>query len=304
LKLVSIGDPGHERPGVVHGDQVVNLGAIRPSWPGSWRGILEAGWLPEVPSAVAEALRASLEGPRSGGTAGEAVPNRESLLYPLDSIRLGPPIPDPSKIVAVGLNYRDHALEQKKEPPAVPLLFAKAPSSLIGPRDPILLPDPAVEDQVDAEGELCVVIGRRTRNVSASEAGDAVLGFTIMNDVSGRRAQYSDKQWFRGKSFDCFAPCGPWIVTGDELGSPSNLAVEVDWDSAPMQRGNTRDLIFGVNALIAYASRTMTLLPGDLIATGTPAGVGVFRDPPVFLRSGQIVTVRVQGVGELVNPVA
>jgi 2-keto-4-pentenoate hydratase/2-oxohepta-3-ene-1,7-dioic acid hydratase in catechol pathway len=223
--------------------------------------------------------------------------------FPIDRVRLGPPVNDPSKIVALGLNYRDHAREQKKEPPAVPLLFAKAPSCLIGPADPIRLPDPAVEDQVDAEAELCLVIGRRGRNIAEERALEHVLGFTIMNDVSGRRAQYGDKQWFRGKSFDTFGPCGPWVVTRDELADPGALNLEADWGDVPMQRGNTRDLIFPAPFVVSYVSRMMTLCPGDLITTGTPAGVGVFRDPPVFLRRGETVTIRLENVGVLRNPV-
>jgi 2-keto-4-pentenoate hydratase/2-oxohepta-3-ene-1,7-dioic acid hydratase in catechol pathway len=185
----------------------------------------------------------------------------------------------------------------------VPLLFAKAPSCLIGARDPIHLPDPSIEDQVDAEAELCVVIGRGGRQITESAALDHVLGYTIMNDVSGRRAQYGDKQWFRGKSFDTFGPCGPWIVTADELGDPGGLALEADWGPRPMQRGHTRDLIFSVPFVVSYVSRMMTLRPGDLITTGTPAGVGVFRDPQVFLGKGDVVTVRLEKVGHLSNPV-
>jgi 2,4-didehydro-3-deoxy-L-rhamnonate hydrolase len=225
------------------------------------------------------------------------------VFLPCRGVRLGPPVPDPGKIVALGLNYRDHAQEQKKEPPTAPLLFAKAPSCLIGPADPIRLPDPSIEDQVDAEAELCVVIGQRSSGLAPEKALDAVLGFTIMNDVSGRRTQYGDKQWFRGKSFDTFGPCGPWIVTRDELPDPSGLALEADWGDRPMQRGNTRDLIFSVPELVSYVSRMMTLYPGDLITTGTPAGVGVFREPPAFLRRGDSVVIRLEKVGELRNPV-
>jgi acylpyruvate hydrolase len=315
MKLVSFGSPGEERPGVVVDDRVVDLLSVRPEWPRSWRGILRAGLLPasgprrEIEEAVREGLgrrrRMGFYGAAAeDGQRADAMPSRDEHAGPLlAGTRLGPPVADPSKIVAIGLNYRDHALEQKKEPPAAPLLFAKAPSSLVGPRDAIRLPDPAIEERVDAEAELCVVLGARARNVQESDALEHVLGWTILNDVSGRGAQYGDKQWFRGKSFDTFAPCGPWIVTRDELPDPSGLSLSADWSGRPMQRGNTRDLIFAVPALIAYVSRMMTLEPGDLIATGTPAGVGVFRDPPVFLARGDVVTIRLEGVGELINPV-
>ena len=281
MKLASFGAEGMERPGVVQDDQIADLGAARPDWPATWRGILAAQLLGEVAAAAQDAPR-----------------------LPLASVRLGPPIPDPSKIVALGLNYRDHALEQKKEPPQAPLLFAKAPSCLIGPSDPIVLPDPAIEPKVDAEAELCLVIGRRGRDIPETRAMEFICGWTIMNDVSGRGAQYGDKQWFRGKSFDTFGPCGPWIVTRDALPDASGLALEADWGARPMQRGNTRDLIFSPAAIVSYVSRMMTLVPGDLISTGTPAGVGVFREPPVFLRAGEMVTVRLEAVGALRNPVA
>ncbi len=283
MKLASFGAIGREGAGVVDGDRILDLGKVRPAWPTTWGAILRAGLWPEVSAAV-EVARTSPSA--STALAGE---------------RLGPPITDPSKIIAIGLNYRDHALEQGKEPPPAPLLFAKAPSSLIGPRDPIVLP--IDEPQVDAEAELAVAIGTRARDVTEAAALDFVLGYTIMNDVSGRAAQYGDKQWFRGKSFDTFAPCGPWLVTADEYGDPIGRALEADWSDRAMQRGNTRDLLFDIRALVAYVSRQMTLLPGDLISTGTPAGVGVFRTPPVFLRSGDVVRIRLDGIGELQNPV-
>jgi 2-keto-4-pentenoate hydratase/2-oxohepta-3-ene-1,7-dioic acid hydratase in catechol pathway len=280
MRLVSFGEAGRERPGVVVGAGIADLAAARPDWPSGWRGIVAA-----VPWSEVEA--AAVLAP----------------VIPLGSVRLGPPIPDPSKVVALGLNYRDHALEQKKEPPTAPLLFCKAPSCLVGPYDPIVLPHPSIETRVDAEAELCVVIGRRAREVPEGEAMDHILGWTVMNDVSGRQAQYGDKQFFRGKSFDTFGPCGPWIVTRDELPDPSGLSLEADWGERAMQRGNTRDLIFSVPFTVSYVSRMMTLLPGDLITTGTPAGVGVFREPPMFLQEGETVTVRLERVGELRNPV-
>ncbi|MCA9728044.1 MAG: fumarylacetoacetate hydrolase family protein [Candidatus Eisenbacteria bacterium] len=285
MKLVSFGDPGSERPGVVdRGAQIVDLLAIRSGWPQTWRRILEADLWGEIPAAVAEA-------------------RERGAVVPLGSVRLGPPIVDPSKIIAVGLNYRAHAVEQGKEPPARPLLFAKAPSCLVGPNDPIHLPDPALEDRVDAEAELCVVIGRRVRGLSESEAESCILGYTVMNDVSGRGAQYSDKQWFRGKSFDTFAPCGPWIVTRDELPDPTGLSLRATWNDRVMQDGRTDDLIFSIPYLIAYASATMTLEPGDLISTGTPSGVGVFREPQVFLQRGDTVRIDLENIGSLINPV-
>lgn len=287
MRLISFGDAGKERPGVLRDGKILDLGEVGLQWRRSWRALLEAEVVLGPDGGPSEELqRACRKAPVLAGPA-----------------RLGPPLPDPSKIVAIGLNYRDHALEQKKEPPQAPLLFAKAPSCLVGPNDPIRLPGPQIEDRVDCEAELCVVMGRRAREVAEAAAMDFVLGWTIMNDVSGRKAQYGDKQWFRGKSFDTFGPCGPAIVTREELPDPSGLSLEADWGDRPMQRGNTRDLIFSVPRLIAYISAMMTLEPGDLITTGTPAGVGVFRDPPVFVARGETVRIRLEGVGEIVNPV-
>jgi len=215
--------------------------------------------------------------------------------------RFGPPVPNPSKVIAIGLNYRDHAEEQGKAPPERPLLFAKAPSCLIGPGDPIVLPPQ--EGKVDAEAELCVVLGRRARNVPAREALGFVLGYTVFNDVSGREAQYGDKQWFRGKSYDTFGPCGPWVVTADEVPDPHALPIRCFWNAVRMQESTTGQLIHRVEDLIAYISAQMTLMPGDLIATGTPAGVGVFREPPLFLGAGDRVRVEIDGIGVLENPI-
>jgi 2,4-didehydro-3-deoxy-L-rhamnonate hydrolase len=276
MRLASIGSAGHERPAFVSesGDRILWARGT------SWRAILEE-----------EGLGAEIA--RAKGTPA-------SEWAPAGGERFGPPIPNPSKIVAIGLNYRDHAEEQGKEPPARPLLFAKAPTCLVGCADPIVLP--AQEPKVDVEAELCVVIGRRARRVPAARAREAILGYTVFNDVSGREAQYGDKQWFRGKSYDTFGPCGPWIVTSDAVPDPQALPIRCFWNGVRMQDSNTEQLIHGIDALIEYVSAQMTLLPGDLIATGTPAGVGVFRDPPVFLKPGDRVRVEIDGLGALENP--
>ena len=212
------------------------------------------------------------------------------------------PIVWPSKIVCVGLNYRDHAEEQNKPLPPRPMLFSKASTCLQHPGGPIELP--ADLDQVDAEAELAVVIGKAGRRISRERAREHIAGYTCFNDISDRAAQYADKQYFRGKSIDTGGPCGPWIVTPDELPDLAHgLDVTCRWNGAVMQHSNTEQLIFSVDELIAHASLNMTLLPGDIISTGTPGGVGVFRDPPVFLRPGDSVEVEVQGIGVLTNPV-
>ncbi len=277
MKLASIGGVGRERPVFLSDDGAHFI----PARGASWRSILVRG------DFEAETLAAR----------GARVED----WHILPAERFGPPIPEPSKIVAVGLNYRAHAAEQGKAPPEAPLLFAKAPSCLIGAGDPIVLP--LQEEKVDAEGELCVVIGAVARGVPVDRASRYILGYTIMNDVSGRGAQYGDKQWFRGKSFDTFGPCGPWIVPSSELADPHTLGIRALWNGTKMQESNTSDLIHNAFDLVSYVSHQMTLLPGDLIATGTPSGVGVFRDPPVFLKRGDRVRIEIDRIGALENPV-
>ena len=211
------------------------------------------------------------------------------------------PIERPGKIVCVGLNYRDHAEEQGVELPKAPLFFAKYTTSLIGPGDPIVIP-PAVQ-QCDYEAELGVVIGRTARRVSKEEAIAHVAGYTCVNDVSARDLQFESSQWMLGKAIDTFLPCGPWLVTPDEIADPQMLAIRLLLNGEEMQSSTTAQMVFGVAELVASISRTMTLEPGDLIATGTPPGVGFAWEPPVWLRDGDEVRVEIQGIGALVNPV-
>jgi 2-keto-4-pentenoate hydratase/2-oxohepta-3-ene-1,7-dioic acid hydratase in catechol pathway len=232
---------------------------------------------------------------RSGVT-----PNRISETFPLDKVTINPPLM-PSKIIGIGLNYADHARETGKEPPAEPLIFAKFPSAIIGHQD-VIRWQRSITDQVDWEGELAVVIGRRARHVREEDAFKYVFGYTCANDVSARDLQFGkDSQWTRAKSLDTFCPIGPYIVTRDEIGDPHALAITTLVNDEVMQQGNTRDLIFSIPQLVAYCSRMFTLEPGDLILTGTPAGVGRARKPPRFLADGDRVTVRIDGIGELSN---
>jgi 2-keto-4-pentenoate hydratase/2-oxohepta-3-ene-1,7-dioic acid hydratase in catechol pathway len=207
----------------------------------------------------------------------------------------------PSKVICVGLNYRDHAEEQGIELPTAPLLFAKWPNALIGPGEPIVIP--RVSDQVDYEAELGVVIGERARGLSEENALEAVGGYLCLNDVSARDLQFSDGQWTRGKSPDTFCPVGPQLVPAAEVKDPQALGIRCFLNGDAMQDSTTANMIFTVAEIIAYASATMTLEPGDLIATGTPAGVGFFRDPPVLLKDGDEVTIEIDGLGALTNPV-
>ena len=210
------------------------------------------------------------------------------------------PIERPGKIVCVGLNYRDHAEEQGVELPAEPLLFAKWPTALIGPGDSIVIPP--IVTKPDYEAELGVVIGERVRGVSKENAFEAVRGYLCANDVSARDLQFSDGQWTRGKSPDTFCPVGP-MVPRDEIPDPHALRIRAIVSGEVLQDSTTANLIFGVDEIISYASQTTTLEPGDLILTGTPAGVGVFRDPQRLLRPGDEVTIEIEGIGSLTNPV-
>ncbi|MGI9113403.1 MAG: fumarylacetoacetate hydrolase family protein [Gaiellaceae bacterium] len=212
----------------------------------------------------------------------------------------GLPIARPSKIVCVGLNYRDHAEESGMEIPARPLLFAKWPSSLIGPGQPIVLPHQA--EQVDYEAELGVVIGRRARSVPVVDALDHVAGYVCANEVSARDIQFADGQWTRGKSFDTFGPVGP-LAPVDRVPDPQALRIRCLLNGEVVQDSSTAQMIFTVAEVIAFVSDGITLEPGDLILTGTPAGVGLGRKPPVYLADGDEVTVEIDGVGSLTNPV-
>ena len=211
------------------------------------------------------------------------------------------PIERPGKIVCVGLNYKDHAEEQGVELPAAPLLFAKFTTSLIGPGAAIVIP-PLVT-QCDYEAELGVVIGATVRNVSRENALEAVAGYICANDVSARDLQFADKQWTRGKSPDTFCPVGPRLVPAAEIADPHNLRIRTLVNGEVLQDSSTSNLIFGIDEIISYISQTSTLEPGDLILTGTPAGVGVFREPQRLLQPGDEVTVEIEGLGELTNPV-
>jgi 2-keto-4-pentenoate hydratase/2-oxohepta-3-ene-1,7-dioic acid hydratase in catechol pathway len=212
------------------------------------------------------------------------------------------PVPRPGKLICIGLNYRDHAIESKMPIPERPVVFSKFSTSIIGPGEPVVVPPKS--EQVDYEAELAVVIGRRAKNVSREQAYDYVLGYTIVNDVSARDFQFADGQWQRGKSCDTFAPMGQWIVTTDEIPDPHTLSIKLRLNGQTMQDSNTNQLIFGVPELIAFLSESITLEPGDVIATGTPPGVGFARKPPVFLKSGDVMEVEIEGIGTLTSPIA
>jgi len=211
------------------------------------------------------------------------------------------PIERPGKIVCVGLNYHDHAEEQGAELPEEPLLFAKWPTALIGPGDPIVIP--SLVTKCDYEAELGVVIGARVKDVSKENALEAVRGYLCANDVSARDLQFKDGQWTRAKSVDTFCPVGPRLVPAAEIPDPHDLRIRAIVSGEVLQDSTTANLIFGVDEIVSYASQTMTLEPGDLVLTGTPAGVGVFRDPQRLLQPGDEVTIEIERIGALTNPV-
>jgi 2-keto-4-pentenoate hydratase/2-oxohepta-3-ene-1,7-dioic acid hydratase in catechol pathway len=231
---------------------------------------------------------------------GVAAADVRRLGRPLDELTLLSPVPRPGKVVAIGRNYKDHAAESGTQPPPAPLIFAKFTTAVIGQGDEIRWSE-LVTKQVDYEAELGVVIGRTARDVDESDALDYVLGYTCLDDVSARDLQFGDGQWTRGKSLDTFCPIGPIVVSGDEMGDAEDLAIHCFVNGEERQSARTSDLYFGVAEIISHCSRAFTLEPGDVIATGTPAGVGAFRDPPLWLADGDEVVVEIEGIGRLVN---
>ncbi len=217
-------------------------------------------------------------------------------------IQFLPPIPDPEKIICIGQNYLDHCREQNVEPPQRPIIFAKFPPALIGHLEPVRLP--RISKKVDFEAELAVVIGTGGRNIRRERANLHVAGYMPMNDVSARDLQFADGQWIRGKSCDTFAPCGPALVTRHEVTNPHRLGIGLELNGKPMQNSSTRNLIFKVPHLISFISQVITLKTGDIISTGTPPGVGCFRKPPIFLKPRDEMTVWIEKLGRLTNPVA
>ena len=262
---------------------VVDLGRVDPALDLGMRDLLEAG-----DRSLAAAARALED------------PSPEAVL-PLRDVRLGPVLADPRKILCIGLNYRDHAKETGQAIPEVPTVFAKYPNVLIGHGAPIVIP--RATSEVDYEAELAFVIGRRGRAIREADAMEHVAGYAIFNDVTARDVQRRTPQWTLGKSFDTFGPFGPALVTRDEVPDPHALAIRLAVDGEVLQDSTTSAMVFSVARLVAYLSEGMTLEPGDVVTTGTPAGVGFVRRPPRFLRPGETVRVEIEGLGALENPV-
>jgi 2-keto-4-pentenoate hydratase/2-oxohepta-3-ene-1,7-dioic acid hydratase in catechol pathway len=228
----------------------------------------------------------------------------EGVLFGISEpgFRIEAPVPRPGKVLAIGLNYKDHAAEAKAEIPKLPVVFSKLSSCIIGPRRPILRPK--VSKSLDWEGEFCFVIGKRARHVAAKDAKQYVAGYAIGHDVSVRDWQFHSSTWMMGKGFDTHGPMGPWLVTPDEAGDVDNLELKTWVNEDLKQHSNTSQLIFGVGAIIEYVSKAFTLEPGDVVFTGTPSGVGATRRPPQWLQPGDVVRISITGLGVLENPVA
>lgn len=286
MKLVRFGPPGKEKPGIWISDAF-------PGMPGILDVRAMAFDIADYDShffthSGVDRLRNLLAEPKR-------------TIVPGLGMRLGPPVAAPRQIICVGKNYAEHAKETGSAPPSAPVFFAKAVSSLIGSSDPIVLPRES--SRVDAEAEVGIVIGKRARRVSETDALSYIVGYTIINDATDRDAQKENGQWFRGKSFDTFCPMGPWLVTPDEIPDPANLTVKQRVSGEELQNDNTSNMIFSIPRLVADLTKNLTLEPGDVIATGTPAGIGSARNPPRLLRAGDVVEVEVTGLGLQRNPV-
>ena len=282
MYVVSYRSGSHLRAGVVQGDELVDAEKCG-DYPASVREILAAG---RFEGLLADAKKAF----GKGGA------------HALDSVKLGPPVPDPDKIICLGLNYKAHAEEAGLKLPPAPILFPKFRNSLIGPHDEIHVP-PVCAEKVDYEVELAVVIGKRASRVAEKDALSYVAGYSVFNDVSARDMQMQTSQWAPGKAIDTFAPMGPGIVPAAEIGDPQKLRLKTRVNGKELQNDTTDLMIFSVAYTIAFITSFMTLEPGDVIATGTPAGVGFTRNPPVRLVDGDIVEVEIEKIGTLHNVV-
>jgi len=270
MKLVSFStSDGKVRPGALSNNSVVDLSAHYP----------------DTLAAIAAGLSTAPTAPA----------------FPLDQVKLLAPLSNPPRIFAIGLNYRDHAIESKMDLPKVPVIFFKLHTAIIGPGEPIVLPKASTEP--DYEAEFAVVIGKGGYRIPAASWREHVYGYTLINDVSARDVQFATSQWSMAKSFNTFCPMGPAIVTANEIADPHQLAISLSIDGETLQNSNTRELIFKIPDLIEYISSIAPLLPGDILSTGTPSGVGLGRTPKRWLKPGETVTVSIDGLGSLTNPV-
>lgn len=281
MKLATFTHAGSTRVGVVEGEELIDLAAAAPELPREMCALLEAG--PEALARVERAVAAA------------------RTRIPTDDLHLEAPILRPPKILAVGLNYADHIAESGMETPKHPTIFNKQSTSVTGPYDPVHLP--RASGALDYEGELGLVIGRRCRHVRRERAAEVVAGYLVVNDVSVRDWQFHTPTLTMGKSFDTHCPLGPWIVTADEVGDPHALSLRTWVNGELRQESNTKELIFDSFAIIEYLSTAFTLEPGDVISTGTPAGVGISQKPPQLLIAGDVIRIELEHIGQIENPV-
>ncbi|MCP4344083.1 MAG: fumarylacetoacetate hydrolase family protein [Desulfobacterales bacterium] len=278
MRLIRFGEKGKEKPGLIKDGRIADLTNIFLGIPDICEKFFGQGWLARL---------------------SETEISDSQFSIPDSDVRIGPPVSNPGKIICLGKNYAEHAKEGGFENPERPLLFCKTPNTLNGPFDPIVMPKSS--GKVDWEVELALIIGKQGKSIKKKDAFDYIAGYAVLNDVSGREAQFADSQWFRGKSFDTFAPLGPALVTQDEIGDVQNLRLTAIVDRVTMQDGNTKDMIFDIPSVIEDISEDITLVPGDIISTGTPSGVGIFRDPPVELKPGNVVECRIEKIGAIIN---
>ena len=318
MKLVTFESNGENRVGTVQGDFVVDIGLLIESLRSGSLGVGPQAGLQEAVKMVlagravprhmidllerGETWRRALQKTLEAVTESQhALTFPDGVFAPVEQVRLRAPLLRPGKIICVGLNYQSHLGEQAKKAPERPIFFLKSDNTICGPGDPIVLPPNSTK--VDYEAELAVVIGKRGKSIPEEKVFEHIAGYTILNDVSARDLQIGDGQWFRGKSCDTFAPSGPWIVTTDEIPDLPSLRISLELNGRTMQDANTRDLIFKIPFLISYLSQSMTLEVGDLFSTGTPGGVGHHRKPSIYLKPGDTVSVTVERIGTLTNPV-
>ena len=284
MRLVTCRTGFGDTVGIVDGNDVIGVRDLVPNAPGEMIGVIVAG--APVRAELAAAVRSAPAGARR----------------PLGSVELRPPIPRPGKILCLGLNYAAHAREGGNEVPAYPTVFVRVTTTLVAPGAPVIRPQ--LSEQLDYEVELVIVIGRRCHDVAEDQALAQVFGYTIMNDVSVRDYQRRTSQWTMGKNFDGTGPMGPAIVTADELPPGARgLSIRTRLNGELLQDGNTADMVFAVPRIVSLLSQVMTLEPGDVIATGTPSGVGHARRPPLWMRAGDVVTCEIEGIGTLSNPI-
>lgn len=297
MKLVTFRSQGKTRLGAVSAGQIVDLAAAATRYAAATSQTVEtahfqsmAGLLSAPSSALQDAEK----------VVGWAPQNAPDLMLDLESSELDLPLANPGKIICIGLNYADHCRETGAKEPQAPLVFCKFTTSLL-PHGGAITWSPHMTQKVDYEAELAVIIGRKAFRVPEEEAMEYVAGYTIVNDISARDVQNSDEQWVRGKSFDTFCPMGPFVVTADAIADPHALDIRCRVNGVTLQDSNTREMIFKIPTLVSYISHSSTLMPGDIISTGTPHGVGIGYDPPVLLKPGDTVEVEIEEIGILIN---